>query len=84
MINSTITDYNFRAIMSDLVKPSMTVLAIIKVPDWVGYFFSIFTTESISETAVFISQVGGAFYILFKIYDWIYDKINKKIGDETK
>ena len=79
MIHSdSITSYNYKAIMSSIVKPTLTVLAVVKVPDWLGVFLSGFTSENISEYAVLVSQIGGAIYILFKIFDWVYDKIKKQ------
>lgn len=88
MINSTTnTSYNFRAIMNDVSiigKPLLTVAAIVKAPDWLSYFFSLIGYENISDGAVLVSQVGGAIYILFKIYDWIHGKVTKKKEDEIK
>lgn len=75
MYLDSITSYNYKAIMSSIVKPTLTVLAVVKVPDWLGVFLSGFTTENISQYAVLVSQIGGAIYILFKIYDWIQDKL---------
>ena len=77
MIHSDLQSYNFKAIMSSIIKPVLTVLAVVKVPDWIGVFLNSFTSDNISECAVLVSQIGGAIYILFKIFDWIYAKIKK-------
>ena len=69
--------HDIKAIMSEYVKPILTVLLVVKVPDWVKIFFDAINMDNISSLAVFVSQLGGAVYILFKIYDWISEKIKK-------
>jgi len=73
MINSI--QHDIKAIMSEYIKPIITVLFVVKIPDWIKIFFEAVNMESISNLAVFVSQLGGAIYILFKIYDWIRDKL---------
>lgn len=77
------TQHEIKAIMSEYVKPVLTVLFLIKIPDWVKVIFDAMTTENISECAVFVTQVGGAIYMMFKLYDWINNKLKDK-KDESK
>ena len=67
--------HDIKAIMSEYIKPIITVLFVVKIPDWIKIFFEAVNMENISSLAVFVSQLGGAIYILFKIYDWIQDKL---------
>ena len=63
--------------MSEYVKPVLTVLLVVKIPDWAKIFFDAMNMDNISSLAVFVSQVGGALFMCFKLYDWIYEKIKK-------
>ena len=75
MINNI--QHDIKAVMIEYFKPVLTVLLVVKIPDWVKIIFDSLTTDNISYCAVFVSQLGGAVYILFKIYDWISEKIKK-------
>ena len=74
--------HDIKAIMTEYIKPVLYVILAFKFPDWIKMIFDAITTENISACAVFISQVGGAIFMLLKIYDWIHNKVKKNEKDK--
>jgi len=74
-------NHDIKAIMSDYVKPFLTVLLVVKIPDWLKIVLDSFTTSNISDAAVLVTQIGSAIYIILKIFEKIKGYIKK---DETK
>jgi len=73
--------HDIKAIMSEYVKPFLTVLLVVKIPDWLKIVLDSFTSQNISDSAVLITQIGYAVYIILKIVEKIKGYIKK---DETK
>jgi hypothetical protein len=73
--------HDIKAIMNEYVKPFLTVLLVVKIPDWLKIVLDSFTSQNISDSAVLITQIGSAVYIILKIVEKIKGYIKK---DETK
>jgi hypothetical protein len=73
-------NHKTKAFMTTYFKPLLQVVAAVNVPTVLAdtfVFFSIDQNE-ISEMSVFVTQVGGAIFICFKIFDWISGKFKNK------
>ena len=72
--------HDIKAIMTEYVKPFLTVLLVVKTPDWLKIVLDAFTTQNISDCAVLITQIGSAIYIILKIIE----KLKTYFKDENK